>query len=538
MCGNKLPTAIFIAERNSAISELFPFAMKCRNAIFVIAFVILFPFDALSQKSTRLWDEFVEAKKQGKQPFLPDFSFAGYHWGEKPLPSLQGRDTVFVDRYGAKPNDGEFDDVGIQQAIAVAQRKPNGAVVFFPAGKYLIAPDQDASKNISITKSNIVLAGAGAGEGGTEIFQANMRINGRQIMFGPLEKNNNRPLAIIEKDAQRESFSVVVDNARDLKPGQDIVIRHKSEEYTREYFNPLPLKPAWTRLYGPKGGMLVHEIHTIESIEGRKVVFKNPLHLDIVRVAAAQWEVLPYHSIENCGIEGIRFSSAWKDYPEAFEHHKNEIHDYAYEAIGMENVKDCWIKDCVFQDWNECIHVRECYKVSLINIGFIGKKGHASIHARSGYGVLIKNCAFNGAQHHGGGTGYSASGTVIAQCSYAKDQNFDSHSGQPYATLFDDITGGVFYNLGGPEPGHPHHGKHLVLWNFRHSSEEDQAYDFWDMSKRRNYTIANPILVGFQSDTKVTFRHEGLNEDQGKLVRPKSLYEAQLALRLGKAVPE
>ena len=168
----------------------------------------------------------------------------------------------------------------------------------------------------------------------------------------------------------------------------------------------------------------------------------------------------------------------------------------------------------------------------MLNTHFRGKKGHASVHARTGYGVLVKNCTFNNAHHHGAGTGYGAAGTVVTQCTLGKDQNFDIHSGQPYATLYDAIDGGVFYNLGGPEPGHPHHGKHLVLWNFYHRSAKEQNYNFWDMSRRRNYTIASPILVGFQSDNKVTFENAGINVMQGQVVNPESLFEAQLLLRL------
>ncbi|MNY26173.1 hypothetical protein D3C86_1600060 [compost metagenome] len=146
--------------------------------------------------------------------------------------------------------------------------------------------------------------------------------------------------------------------------------------------------------------------------------------------------------------------------------------------------------------------------------------------------MLVKHCTFNAAQHHGAGTGYSAVGTVVTQCSLGTDQNFDIHSGQPYATLYDDIDGGVFYNLGGPEPGHPHHGRELVLWNFHHKSDKDQHYNFWDMSRRRNYTIAAPIIVGFTSNKPVTFDNAGLVEMQGETVLPKSLFEAQLSLRL------
>jgi hypothetical protein len=280
--------------------------------------------------------------------------------------------------------------------------------------------------------------------------------------------------------------------------------------------------------------MQIQEIHTIEKIEGNRVKFKNPLHFDLKLVTSASFDLYNFNALEECGIEDIHFTSNWKTYPEEFVHHKNAIHDYAYEAVGMEYVKNSWIRNCVFSDWNEGIMIRAGYQVSVLNVDFNGKKGHASVHARTGYGVLIKNCHFNNAQHHGAGTGYSAAGTVITQCTLGTDQNFDIHSGQPYATLFDKIEGGVFYNLGGPEPGHPHHGKQLVLWNFHHLSAKDQQYNFWDMSRRRNYTIAQPILVGFQSNTKVDFENAGINESQGKKVWPESLFEAQLELRLSK----
>jgi hypothetical protein len=96
----------------------------------------------------------------------------------------------------------------------------------------------------------------------------------------------------------------------------------------------------------------------------------------------------------------------------------------------------------------------------------------------------------------------------------------------------------VFRNLGGPLPGLPHHGRHLVFWNFRHRSKQDFHYDFWDVAKRRNYTIAEPMFVGFQPDTNITFAHEGLNESPGKAVEPRSLFEAQLALRLKKSADQ
>jgi hypothetical protein len=499
--------------------------------------IILFSFSLAAllavkaQKTTPLWEDFVRAKKEGKTPVLPDFSYAGYHFSEKEIPSVTGRKYFKVTDFGAIPNDDKFDDEAIQKTIRAAEANPGGGVVFFPAGKYLIAPDTNNKAAIRISKSNIVLKGSGSGAGGTEIYQATMRINGRQFIFQP-EKTSTEKLTTITKDATREGFWVEVADASKLKAGQDVVIRHRSEEYTKWYFAPLELKQQWTRLFGEKGGMQIFEIHTIEKIEGNKVKFVNPIHYDIRMVPSASWDLLTYNAIEECGIEDILFTSNWKTYPEEFIHHKNSIHDYAYEAVGMEFVKNSWVRNCEFHDWNEGINIRSGYQVTVLNTHFRGKKGHASVHARTGYGVLIRNCSFNGAQHHGAGTGYSAVGTVITQCSLGSDQNFDIHSGQPTATLYDAIDGGVFYNLGGPEPGHPHHGKYLVLWNFYHKSAKEQHYNFWDMSRRRNYTIAAPILVGFRSDKKVGFENAGINELQREEVMPKSLFEAQLALRL------
>jgi hypothetical protein len=482
-----------------------------------------------SQKVAPLWNDYIAAKKSGTTPVLPDYSYAGYHFSEKPIPDMAAHRQFNVKDYGALPND-RFDDEAIQAAIDAAQ-KNNGGVVFFPPGKYLIAPDTSNKKQIRITQSNIVLKGSGSGVSGTEIYQANMRLNDRQIMFKP-EKMDNRKLTTVVKEVPRESFWIEVADATMLKPGQDVVLRHQSEAYTRWYFSPLPLKPVWTRLFGEKGGMNISEIHTIEKVEGNRVKFRNPMHVDVKLLSTVPFELLTYTSIEECGVEDILFTSNWKTYPEEFVHHKNEIHDYAYEAVGMEYVKNSWVRNCAFHDWNEGIFLLAGYQVSVLNVTFKGKKGHASVHARTGYGVLVKNCHFNGAQHHGAGTGYGASGTVITQCELGTDQNFDIHSGQPYATLYDDINGGVFYNLGGPEPGHPHHGKQLTLWNFQHSSAKEQHYNFWDMERRRNYTIAAPILVGFQSDKKVDFENAGINQLQGTMVYPRSLFEAQLQLRL------
>src|SRR5688500_6600916 len=101
---------------------------------------------AWGQKVAPLWMEFVEAKKAGKIPVLPDFSYAGYHFSEKEIPDVSKRKFFDVTEFGALPNDETIDDEAIQKTIDAAERHKGGAVVFFPAGRYLIAPDTNNKK--------------------------------------------------------------------------------------------------------------------------------------------------------------------------------------------------------------------------------------------------------------------------------------------------------------------------------------------------------------------------------------------------------
>ncbi|WP_341835156.1 DUF4955 domain-containing protein [Chitinophaga pollutisoli] len=485
---------------------------------------------AAHAQESPLWNEFVASRASGRTATLPDFSWAGYHFSEKELPNGASKKVFNVKDYGALPNDDRYDDDAIQLAVRAAEAHPGGGIVFFPAGKFLICPDEDQSRRITIRQSGIVLRGSGTGANGTEIFANKMRIGTRQFRFEP-EKRNVRKLAVIHGSANLGSHWVSVEDASELKAGQDVTLRHKSEAFTRRYFAPQELHKDWTRLFGANGGMNIQEIHTIAEVKGNRVRFANPLHIAIEPVDGHDFILESFDALEECGIEGIRFTGNWNSYPEEFVHHKDSIHDAGWCAVAMEFVKDSWVRDCVFDHWNEGVFIRAGYRITLTGVQFGGKGGHSTIHARSGYGVLIKNCDFLSG-HHGPGTGYTGVNTVVTSCRMAVDQNIDSHSGQPYATLFDNVRGGVFRNIGGPQPGFPHHGRDLVFWNFEHRSTWDFTYDFWDLQKRKNHTFAQPVFVGFQSDRKIAFKNEGTNESTGRPVEPRSLFDAQLALRL------
>src|SRR5947209_6550591 len=80
---------------------------------------------------------------------LPDFSYAGYHCGEKSIPNVPR--GVSVKKFGAK-GDGVTDDT---QAFFKALAAVTNGAIEIPAGRYVI------TNILEITNRGVVLRGAG-----------------------------------------------------------------------------------------------------------------------------------------------------------------------------------------------------------------------------------------------------------------------------------------------------------------------------------------------------------------------------------------
>lgn len=476
-----------------------------------------------------LWQQFKTAKLNGTEPTLPDFSFAGYDYSESPLPDTSDWPVFNVTDYGAVANDGGYDDAAIQATINAAE-SAGGGIVFFPPGRFMVSFDNDITKTIRISGSNILLKGSGSGAGGTEIFMNEMKVNNGRYMFEVKPLNTSQTtLTTVTADAPRESFEIQVADASALSPGQRIILRADSVPYANAYYAPLALSSNWTRLTSTSG-FNIRELHTVESVHGNTVRFREPLHLPMITGEGITIQVRSYNVITNVGVEGILFKGNWNSYPESFVHHKNAIHDYAWNALRFDNVANGWLRNCDFKDWNQCVYFDGCAAFTVDNISFTGKQGHMAVHTRRSYGILIKDCVDTAGHWHGPGVGYWGCGTVYLRHQMSGNQRIDSHSGSPYATLMDGVTGGHFDGNGGPIDSYPHHGRHFVAWNFNVSGGPN-SYNFWP-SSRNGHTFARPIFAGVHGKTISMSGHQD-NESPGTPVEPASLFEAQLEFRLG-----
>jgi hypothetical protein len=485
--------------------------------------------------TSALWNDFVTAKQSFTEPFLPDFSYAGYRRSDAPIPDVVG--PIFdVTAFGAAPDDAMYDDAAIQATINAAGAA-GGGVVFFPAGRYLVSPSETEPMTIRISSSRVVLRGAGAGDGGTEIVMVHKR-QGKTMFIVEGSSFNAGTVANVVENSVRENFWLTVDDTSRLSVGQWVILRHSSTEYSPHYWWPLSLNPNWVRVWN--NGTGVHEVHQVAEIRDNKVRFHEPVHFNVV-LGGTAWRLEAIRPLEEVGIEDIRFTGKWDEYPEAFVHHKDWIHDSGWTMLSVRRAVNSWVRRCEFRHLNNAIGSDTASFITFEDIKFTGKKGHTSISHRRGNGVLVKDSEDTAPFHHGPGTGYGSVNVVYLRHKMGPGQAVDNHGGVPHATLLDDVTGGGLRGNGGPYDNYPHHGKYYVLWNFVHNASGNYSYDFWDTVKRDSHTFALPIFSGFTGSPNITFQDPatevGANESFGTRVTPTSLFEAQLQFRQCSGTP-
>jgi hypothetical protein len=500
--------------------------------------IIVFSISFASCKAQKLtvWEDFKKAKEKGTEAILPDFSYAGYKYSEQPIPKVNHK--VFnVVNYGAIPDDTKSDKEAIENTIKAAKKNGSG-IVFFPKGKYYLFTADDDMQPIKINASNIVFRGEGQGEDGSILFFQNnlepkdpKKLWTTPKMIQVSAKGSNKKIANVIADAKRETFSIKVADASNIKVGDWIILSVKNNSKDLIEYDIQPLKPApeWTKII--EKGVMVNESHQVKSIKDNTITFHDPIHYDVQ--AKHNWEILSFSHIEEVGFENLVFEGNWK---EKFKHHKNAKHDGGWSIIGVSKAVNSWIKDCTFKNVNNAFSFKSCAASTALNLTIEGRIGHSSVHSAGSTGILLAKINDLAGMHHATGVGGgSNTATVIWKSVYPAHTSFESHASQPRCTLFDNVEGGFFAGrAGGARFNLPNHGRYLVLWNYKETDEKEENFRFiatdtwW-------WKIVPPIIVGFHG-SGTTFKEDEVQilESLGKPVKPESLFEEQLKLRLGK----
>lgn len=486
---------------------------------------------------SKVWQRFEAERKAGKTTWLPDFSYAGFKRGEA-APQVSGK--VFkVSDFGALPDDQKDDRAGIEKAIKAAG-KNGGGIVLFDKGRYLVNTTMQNRGVIKIESDNIIIKGAGSMRGGTVIHAVEpyggktphltKRLYFGESVFLFQSKDEVRSISTrkvlceVTSNSPRETFSISVDNAGSLKVGQEVYLYALNKAIHIEMIKPYAVDEKWTTITQNKAYTV--EMHVIKEINGNKITFGEPLRYDIK--AEHKWELREFRPLKNVGLEDISFvGNSYHRY----KHHRSGYDDSGWAFIKMKGVKDSWVRRCSFINCNQTVYIAMSMNVTLMNLIFAGNKGHHI--ARSvylNYGVLAGLMDDRAGFDHGPSVNWGCTGTVFWR-SKGKSP-IDSHAGRPYVTLFDNITATGFNSSGGGRD-YPQHLRFMVIWNMKNTLKKKNAYDFWP--KKGNNCFLNPVIVGMHGE-KIDFVRDKLEilESMGTPVKPESLYEAQLKLRLGK----
>lgn len=288
---------------------------------------------ALYGREGELWEE------GGR---LPDFSYAGYHRGEEPVPDLPR--GVSVLEYGAVPDDGGDDTGAFQRAIAASE----GRVVEVPAGRFVV---RDI---LEVRRSGVVFRGAGRDR--TVLFfprpleevrsnlgattsgrpTSNYSWSGGFIWFKG--STGSEVLARVSGEAALGESILEVDDASRLGVGQEVelVVRDDGENSLASSLydgDPGSLDEL-------RGRVRVSMAARVVGLEGRRVELDRRLRFD-VRVG---WkpELREFRpSVSECGVEDLTF-----EFPETpYEGHFTER---GYNPVALSGVAHCWVRRVAF----------------------------------------------------------------------------------------------------------------------------------------------------------------------------------------------
>lgn len=507
---------------------------------------------------------------EGSAEYLPDYSYAGYRWGEQPLPRPPV--TFSVADFGALPDDGIDDTEAFRGALRAADRKTGTVVVAVPAGRFQL------SEVLFLERSHLVLRGAGRDA------------DGSVLAF-------TRPLEQMQVPAETEKLRRELQRAgkkqgdRDFSPfawtGGVVWVRNPAFEVGGETWpaqagsrgerglelaRDAPLRPGdvlWLRWFnrdGAGGSLLAHLLGgsrveigrevarrrddplvrqpvTLAAVEGRRLRLVEPLLHDV----RPEWtpDLAPLHYLEEIGLEDFRI-----EFPETpYAGHHVEA---GWNGIYLSGLQHSWVRNVSVVHADSAVICNRAKNVTLTGLDVLGRGGHYSVTISGGYGVLVRDFRFEAPSLH------SPSFNAMSQLSVfthgeVRHASLDQHRGYPMQNLFDRLRlqrgDPDLFLHGGSDAWAPTAGAFTTFWNLR-ADVEPGIWDLrarWERMVRGSLPLGPEIrdaprarIVGLHGNQPFSLRYgpdayvEGLGRSD---IAVPSLYEYQLHRRVGERSP-
>jgi hypothetical protein len=445
-----------------------------------------------------------------KTNYLPDFSYAGYHFGESPIAESQGK-IINVTNFGVITNDGLDDSKALLKAIKTANSTAGNVILQLPAGRIIL------SDIIYIERSNFVLRGAGSGENGTEIYcprpmmylkdpeslaelreylttfdkrqrepENNIDLPFSQYAWSGgfiwtqvpkervksyLDKYEPTPNVLAKVSAgNMGEHTITVSAVKGLKVGDIVELQlfnkdGENGEIIQDLYQGAKVKPGSHHWKFPKLPIVRQQVE-ITKISNSKITIKTPLTIAVKPGYQAQ--LVEWKHLSEVGIEHLRFT--FPDIPRVAHHVEP-----GNNAIFLTRLFNSWVKDVTITNTDSGILGEEIANVSIQDIVTNGDHmAHYTVTLGGVHNVLVKNLKIYNRAVHPLSFNTFATKNVYQDCEIFADPVLDQHSGANHQNLFDHITVHIspdknnsyaLFGGGGAEYWKPSHGPFSTFWN-------------------------------------------------------------------------
>ena len=500
--------------------------------------------------------------------FLHDFSYAGYHMGDLPIPDkYPGKWYVVTTSPYNADNTGKTDATqAIQKALDDAG-KAGGGVVLLPAGTYRVKPLPGDYAALHMSYDKVVLRGAGRHQ--TFIFNDEPKMRSKVILYA-------RPAAsaswtspsgaeyYLSANAPNGTNEVQVATTSAFKKGDLVVVR---ADATATWVMEHNMSGTWSasNVHGPMF------LRRVAGTSSGKVTLDIPLRATLLTRDGARIYRAKAH-LREIGMED--FSMGNREHPGAgwgdndYNTSSKAAYDvHASRAISMAYVVDGWIRrvssyrppvnkklvhtlsDGVQLYMSRNITVQDCF---FAHPQYEGGGGNGYTFVMQGSDNLLRGCASVSARHAYSFKSMQTTGNVIRDgSSSAPRLATDFHMHLSAANLLDGLTMDKDFIDATYRPYgttiHGHTTTQTAIWNtlgVRHHASAS-----WGIVDSRQFDWG--VVVGTRgaaygvrtlptTDTKTT-APEDLSEGVGGggSLQPGSLYADQLTRRkAGGAAPK
>ena len=514
-----------------------------------------------------------------KTNYLPDFSYAGYHFGESQIPESIGKIINATD-FGVKANDGLDDSKALLKAIKAATSTEGNVVLQLPAGRIIL------SDILYIERSNFVLRGTGSGENGTEIYcprpmmylknseslaelreylttfdkrqreaENNIDLPFSQYAWSGgfiwtqvpgervksyLDKYEPTPNVLAKVSSGNMGEHIInVSDVKGLKVGDIVELQlfnkdGESGEIIQDLYKGAKVKPGSHHWKFPKLPIVRQQVE-ITKISNSKITIKTPLTIAVKPSYQAQ--LVEWKHLNEVGIEHIRFT--FPDIPRVAHHVEP-----GNNAIFLTRLFNSWVKDIVITNSDSGILAEEDANVTIQDIVTDGPHmAHYTVTLGGVHNILVKNLKIYNKTVHPLSFNTFATKNVYQNCEIFIDPLLDQHSGANHQNLFDNITVHIdpdknnsylLFGGGGADYWKPSHGPFSTFWNLNvqvgkpaDSSKPVLLYGMKDGPFARIIGVngSAKFEVKYEPDAYIEF----LNTSMEKVP---SLYDYQLKKRL------